>query len=61
MSIVREWRKDRDRAGILLYLVGKAGFSKRAWSIYNKWLKYKISYREAKKKLEKLAGIHIED
>ena len=59
MLTTREWRKNRDRAGILLGLVystpeGRA--RERAWSIYRKWANAEITYSEAEKRLRELAG-----
>jgi len=51
----KEWRRNRDRAGILLGLVLKAGNTDEAWRVYKQWANAEITYTEAKKKLEELA------
>jgi len=55
--LYREWRRLRDQAGELLYLVVKArrlGWGEEARSIYEEWRSERISFEEAKKKLEQL-------
>ncbi len=55
--LYREWRRLRDQAGELLYLVVKArrlGHGEAARSIYEDWKNEKIGFEEAKKKLEQL-------
>jgi len=51
-----EWRRSRDKAGILLGLVLKAGNTDRAWQVYKQWANTEITYEEAKKRLQRLAG-----
>ena len=55
---LREWRRNRDRAGELLYLVGqtpRGPLRKQAWRVYRRWANAEISYTEAKKRLQELA------
>ena len=55
--LYREWRRLRDQAGELLYLVAKAdtmGRGGEAERIYEEWRSKRISYEEAKRKLEQL-------
>ncbi|MEB3760302.1 MAG: hypothetical protein GSR81_05580 [Desulfurococcales archaeon] len=58
MLSLNEWRRNRDKAGILLDLVYNAqdGAKEKAWQIYKKWANAEITCKEAKKQLEKLAG-----
>ena len=59
MLSTKEWRRNRDRAGILLGLVYKVPRDEareKAWQVYRKWANAEISYREAEKKLRELAG-----
>jgi len=53
---LREFRKLRARASILLGYVIRANFSKDAWRIYFDWRDGKLSYREALERLRKLAA-----
>ena len=56
-SLYQEWRRLRDQAGELLYLVVKArrlGRGREARSIYEEWRSEQISYEEARRRLEKL-------
>ena len=56
-KLYQEWRRRRNQAGELLYLVAKAdtvGRGGEAESIYEDWRNEKISFEEAKKKLEQL-------
>ena len=55
MFSTKEWRKNRDRAGILLGLVLEAGNTDEAWRIYKKWANAEITYEEARKQLEEIA------
>ncbi len=52
-----EWRRMRDQAGELLFLVGKVPPSRRgdAWRIYHLWRDWKISFTEAKRRIKALA------
>jgi len=62
--LFQEWRRLRDQAGTLLYLVTlaeKKGCGREAEKIYEAWRTWKISYDEAKKRLEKIVGIKIRD
>ena len=55
--LYKEWRKLRDQAGELLYLVAKAdtmGRGGEAERIYDEWRTGKLGFEEAKKRLEKL-------
>ena len=57
-STLKEFMINRRRAGILIFLVVKAenkGRGREAWSIYRKWVHYKISYEKAYRILKKLA------
>ena len=49
---LEEWRGTLSR---LLILVGKAGDSEEAWSIYYQYRDGEITYKEAEKKLRALA------
>ncbi len=51
-----EWRRNRDKAGILLGLVYDAGNTSEAWEIYKQWAGARISFGEAKRRLERLAA-----
>jgi len=52
-----EWRKMRDQAGELLFLVGAVPPSRRryAWEIYHLWRDWKISFSEARRRIKALA------
>ena len=55
--LFREWRRLRDQAGILLgYVVEaeEAGKGEEAWRVYEEWKNWRISYEEARKRLERL-------
>lgn len=54
LMTLKEWRKYRNMAGILVSLVVKAGNTREAWRIYDAWLARKISFEEAKKRLKRL-------
>ena len=56
MLSVKEWRRNRDRAGILLGLVLEAGNTDEAWRVYKKWANAEITYEEARKRLRELAA-----
>ena len=52
-----EWRRLRDEAGELLYLVVRArrlGVGREAEETYREWLADRISYRDARERLERL-------
>ncbi len=56
---VKEWRKNRDRAGILasrIYIIHRVApdLEEEAWRVYEKWKRDEISFEEALKKLEEL-------
>jgi len=54
----KEWRKNRDRAGILLghvYKTPKGEAREKAWRVYKKWANAEITYEEARKQLEEIA------
>ena len=56
-KLYREWRRLRNQAGELLYLVGEAediGHGREAWLVYEEWRTGKLGFEEAKKRLEKL-------
>lgn len=56
-KLYREWRRLRNQAGELLYLVGEAedtGHGREAWQVYEEWRTGKLGFNEAKKQLEKL-------
>ncbi|RLG87689.1 MAG: hypothetical protein DRO15_04475 [Thermoprotei archaeon] len=44
----------RPRLSVLIDLVARAGFTKEAWEIYNKYRYGEITYKKAKEKLKKL-------
>ncbi len=55
--LYREWRRLRDQAGELYYMViqaKKLGLRDQAWRIYEEWRSERIGFEEAKKKLERL-------
>ncbi len=55
--LYQEWRRLRDQAGELLYLVVKArrlGRGEEARNIYEEWRSERISYEEARRRLENL-------
>ena len=55
--LYKEWRRRRNQAGELLARVFDAedmGYGREAWRIYEDWKSEKISFEEAKKRLEKL-------
>ena len=54
---VKEWRKWRDQAGILLSLFDLVPEERRneAWRIYHLWHDWKISFTEAKRRIKALA------
>ncbi len=55
--LFEEWRRLRDQAGELLYLVAKArrlGRGAEARRVYEEWRSEKIGFEEAKKRLERL-------
>ncbi len=56
----KEFRKYRNQAGILIGLIVEIPreYRRTGWRIYEKWKNWKITYREAKQKLEKLAKKH---
>ncbi len=57
MMSLKEFRKQRNRAGILLGLVYdamKQGRGEEAKKIYSMWREGKITYRQARTKLKKL-------
>ncbi len=55
MLSTREWRRNRDREGILLGLVYRAGKTTEAWRVYREWANAEITYEEARKRLLELA------
>jgi len=54
---VKEWRKYRNQAGILLHLISLVPKERRseAWRIYHEWRDWKITFNEAKQRLMELA------
>ncbi len=55
--LYREWRRLRDQAGELYYMViqaKKLGLREQAWRIYEEWRSEKISFEEARRRLKKL-------
>ena len=55
--LYKEWRRLRDQAGELLYLVAKADTMSRgreAERIYEEWRNGRLGFEEAKKRLERL-------
>ncbi len=57
MMTLKEWRKWRDQAGILLAMFDDAPKDRRneAWRIYHLWRDWKISFTEAKRRIKALA------
>jgi len=55
---VKEWRKFRDQAGVLLSMFDDVPESRQeeAWRIYRMWRDWKISFTEAKRRLKALAS-----
>lgn len=56
---VREWRKRRDQAGQLIHLVvqtPRGPLRQRAWQIFRDWQEEKTTFKEAEKRLRKLAA-----
>ena len=56
-GLYKEWRRLRDQAGELLgYVVEaeEAGKGEEAWRIYEEWKSWRISYEEARRRLERL-------
>ena len=55
---IKEWRKWRDQAGELLFLMSRVPPSRRgeAWRIYHLWRDWKLSFAEARKRILALAG-----
>ncbi len=61
MISIREWRRLRDQAGILIYYKVEAvkrnpKLRKTAEEIYEQWRTGKISFKQALKELKKLAA-----
>ncbi|MCE4620440.1 MAG: hypothetical protein F7C33_05385 [Desulfurococcales archaeon] len=61
MLSVREWRRIRDQAGKLQYIIAEIqernpGSLSEAKKIYRDWQAEKITYREATEKLRELAA-----
>ncbi len=58
MMTLREWRRWRDQAGVLLSLLDLVPEDRRdeAWRIYYLWRDWKLSFTEAKKRILALAG-----
>ena len=56
--VYQEWRRMRDQAGELLFLIGDVPPSRRrdAWAIYHLWRDWKISFAEARRRIKALAG-----
>jgi len=55
--LYREWRRLRDKAGILLGYVAKAvraGRGEEAWRVYEEWRSGRIGFKEARRRLEQL-------
>ncbi|MEB3787246.1 MAG: hypothetical protein GSR78_00660 [Desulfurococcales archaeon] len=50
---LEEWR---ERLSRLLVLVGKAGGTEKAWSIFYQYRDGEVTYSEARKRLQELAG-----
>ncbi len=55
VDALKQYRRLRDRAGILLSYVVDAGNTGEAWRIYHAWRDGKLTYREALARLKKLA------
>ncbi len=57
---VREWRKRRDQAGKLIYILTDIPrdslLRKKAWRVYEDWQEERITFKEAEKKLRELAA-----
>ena len=55
---LKQYRRLRDKAGILLSLVAKTPrgpLRRHAWQIYHAWRDGKLTYRQALARLKKLA------
>ncbi len=55
-----EWRRMRDQAGELLFLMSRVPPSRRgeAWRIYHLWRDWKLPFTEARKRILALAERH---
>ena len=57
---LREWRKRRDQAGILIGYVFQTPKGSRlreqAWRVYEDWQEERITFKEAEKRLRELAA-----
>ena len=53
---IHRWRKHRNRAGVLQYLLAhvRDGRQEEAEKIYRQWLEGKITFKEAKIRIERL-------
>ena len=54
IDALKQYRRLRDEAGVLLSYVVDAGNTREAWRIYHEWRDGKLTYREALKKLRRL-------
>jgi len=56
-KLYREWRRLRNQAGELYYMViqaKKLGLRDQAWRIYEEWRSEKIGFEEARRGLQEL-------
>ena len=56
---VREWRRRRDQAGELLYIVAgipRGPLRRQAWQVFHEWQEERITFREAERRLRELAA-----
>ena len=57
---VREWRRRRDQAGILIHYVVQtprgSSLRKKAWKVFEEWQEERITFEEARERLERLAA-----
>ncbi len=56
MMSLKEFMRERRRAGVLIGMIYDLpkGMRKKGWGIYNAWLRYEITFGEAKKRLSNL-------
>ena len=53
-----EWRRRRDQAGILCYIIAgipRGPLREQAWQIFDRWQEELITFREARERLRELA------
>ena len=56
---LKEWRKRRDQAGILHYIIAgipRGPLREQAWQVYEDWQEERITFKEAEQRLRELAA-----